>query len=310
MKDTKTIRTVHAAGRPRRDVAARVHSVDLSPMKSSQAVSLVVSDRDTTALGPNSPLYNTPNCVTLPPAEARRATEREETVARPRWQTGWLFKRGKKNPKWVGRFRMDYIADDGRRRRRQVSTVLGLVSDIGRREAQRGLCERLAAINQGTHKPEVEISFERFVVERFEPNIYPTLRFSTVRNYRWLIRRYMLPFFGQMRLPEIGPADVQAFLSHVSRKIAPRTVLSLRHRLQKIFGKAKQWGYIVSNPVEGAQVPTLQDTRERLALTPQQALALLAELTEPYRTLVLLALLSGLRRGEFVRVALEASGFP
>jgi integrase len=172
------------------------------------------------------------------------------------------------------------------------------VNDLGKREAQQKLSERLAEINQGKHKPEVMISFERFVLERFEPNIYPTVRFSTQRNYRWLIRRYLLPFFGSMRLPEIGPADVQMFLSQVSKRIAPRTVLSLRHRLQKIFAVARRWGYIVSNPVEGAQVPEVSDTRERLALTPQQARSLLAELPEPSRTMVLLALLSGLRRGE------------
>jgi len=38
--------------------------------------------------------------------------------------------------------------------------------------------------------------------------------------------------------------------------------------------------------------------REPLTLTPKQVLSLLAELQEPYRTMVLLAVLSGLRRGE------------
>lgn len=39
-------------------------------------------------------------------------------------------------------------------------------------------------------------------------------------------------------------------------------------------------------------------TREQLTLTPEQVRALLAELMESYRTMVLLAVLSGMRRGE------------
>ena len=154
-----------------------------------------------------SRLKSPPEARTIPPAESRRVTEKGETVARPRWQTGWLFKRGKKNPQWVGRFREDALAEDGTRIRRQRSAVLGLVSEIAFRQAQRLLSERLAAINLGKHKPELLISFERFVLERWEPNIYPMLRFLTSRNYRYLVRTHLLPFFGAMRLPEISPVD-------------------------------------------------------------------------------------------------------
>jgi integrase len=129
-------------------------------------------------------------------------------------------------------------------------------------------------------------------------NMLPVLRYSTARNYRHLIRRHLLPFFGRIPLPEITPADVQMFLAEKSKRFAPKTVLSLRNLLSKVFGTAQKWGYLVSNPARGAQVPTLTDTRERLALDTTQVQKLLAELSEPYRTMVVLAVLSGLRRGE------------
>src|SRR6266852_5959733 len=127
----------------------------------------------------------------VPAAEKlRRATEkREETVARPRWQQGWLFQRGKRKAKWIGRYREDVIAEDGSRRRRERSVVLGPVRDVSKRQAQRKLSEYLAAINQGTHRPEVMITFERYVLERYEPNILPTIRCSTARLYRSLSRK-------------------------------------------------------------------------------------------------------------------------
>ena len=159
----------------------------------------------------------------LPPAENTAGHEKGEIlVARPRWQQGWLFQRGKRYPVWVGRFREDVLSADGVRQRRERSVVLGPVCEIGKRQAQRLLFERLAAINQGTHKPEVVITFERFVLERWEPNILPTLRPGTSRNYRSLIRHDLMPFFGAMKLSEIGRADVQMFLADKSKRVAPR----------------------------------------------------------------------------------------
>jgi integrase len=201
---------------------------------------------------------------------------------------------------WYGCFREDVITADGVRVRRLRTVRLGSVLEMGKREAERKLSERLAAINQGTHRPEVLIEFERFVLERWEPNTLPMLRFSTARNYRHLVRRHLNPFFGRMKLAEISPADVQMFLAEKSKRYAPKTVLELRNLLSKIFGTAERWGYRQSNPARGAQVPTLVDTRERIALTPEQVRKLLDELAEPFRTMVLLAVLSGLRRGELL----------
>ncbi len=220
-----------------------------------------------------------------------------------------MFKQGKRNPVWVGRFREDYLTAEGEQRRRACSVRLGRCSEIGKREAQCLLSERLARINQGTHKPEMVIPFERFVLERWEPNIYPTLRFLTVRNYKYLVRLHLLPFFGAMQLPGIGAADVQMFLAQKSKSLAPRSVLSLRNRLLKIFGDAIRWGYIERNPAQGAQIPALVDTRDRRTLTPDQVRRLLAALDEPYRTMVLLAVLSGLRRGEIFGLRWKAVSF-
>jgi integrase len=199
---------------------------------------------------------------------------------------------------WIGRFREDALSDDGSRIRRKRSVVLGLVRELSKREALRKLCDRLALINQGRHKPELLATFERFVLDRWEPNILPMLRFSTARNYRHLIRRHLLPFFGQVRLPDIGSADVQMFLADKSKRYSPKTLLSLRNLLSKIFSTAQKWGYLQMNPAQGTQVPAQVATRERLTLTPEQVRALLTKLTEPFRTMVLLAVLSGLRRGE------------
>jgi integrase len=74
--------------------------------------------------------------------------------------------------------------------------------------------------------------------------------------------------------------------------------VSLRNRLSKIFSLAVRWGYVQSNPVKGAQVSELTYLRKRVALTPEQFWALSQELSEPYRAMALVAVLSGMRSGE------------
>lgn len=304
MKRADTIRLAQAAGR-RRIGAPEVlvarengHAVPLPASEKSLCVLPVASESFVSGVSTTSNCSPSRACDTLRAAETRRATGKEEDVARPRWQGGWLFQRGKKNPVWVGRFREDYIADDGSRKRCGRSIVLGAVRELGKREAQRRLSERLAEINQGRHKPEVMLAFERFVLERFEPNIFPALRVSTANGYRWTIRRYLLPMLGKLALPQIGAADVQALMSSLAKKIAPRTVQSVRNRLRRIFRAARDWGYIASNPADKIQLPALCDVREKIALTPEQMRRLLGELPEPHRTMALVAVLSGLRRGE------------
>ena len=219
-------------------------------------------------------------------------------MARPRWQAGWLIKRGKTHPVWVGRYREDASAEDSIRMTRQRSVVLGSVRELGVWDARRLLSQKLAAINQGTHKPELMMTFERFVVERWEPNILPMLRYSSARNYRHMIRRHLTPFFGDLRLPEIGPAVVQKFLAEKSKQFAPWTIHQLRSILSKIFSTAQRWDYLEKNPTRRVQVPSLVNARDKTTLPTEQVRALLGELKEPYRTMVLLADLSGLRRGE------------
>jgi integrase len=235
----------------------------------------------------------------LSPAETRWVTEkRKETVARPRWQTGWIFQRGKRNPVWIGRYREDVITTDGRRHRLQRSVVLGPVRSVKKRQAEAMLAGCLAPINQGKRKPTVMVTFRQFVVERFEPYIFPMLRPGTARNYQSLIRHDLFPFFGEMRLQDIGAVDVQMFLAGKAKQVAASTVLTLRNRLSKIFAMAQTWEYLQSNPAQGVQVPPQTDVRERVVLSPQQVKGLLSELDEPFRTMILLAVLSGLRRGE------------
>ncbi|MFB3127913.1 MAG: tyrosine-type recombinase/integrase [Candidatus Acidiferrales bacterium] len=65
-----------------------------------------------------------------------------------------------------------------------------------------------------------------------------------------------------------------------------------------MFGVAVSWNYLEDNPARGVKLPPRQLRRERQFLTPDQVRWLLGVLPEPMKTMVLVAVLSGLRVGE------------
>ena len=109
-------------------------------------------------------------------------------MARRRYQSGCLFKRGTRRKVWVARWREDVILADGSRGRLQRSIVLGLVSDMPtRRVAQVVLDERLATINGGRHRPKSVLSFVEFAKGPWMDLVFPTLKLTTQRSYRLVL---------------------------------------------------------------------------------------------------------------------------
>jgi hypothetical protein len=77
---------------------------------------------------------------------------RKERMARPRYQDGSLFIRGKRIKVWAARWREDVIREDGTLYRTQPTVVLGALSELSRREARSLLQRRVSEINQGRHR--------------------------------------------------------------------------------------------------------------------------------------------------------------
>jgi integrase len=59
-----------------------------------------------------------------------------------------------------------------------------------------------------------------------------------------------------------------------------------------------EWGYVQENPAQGVRLPACIAQRQPVALTSEQVRLLIGALREPYKSMVLVAVLSGLRRGE------------
>jgi integrase len=122
---------------------------------------------------------------------------------------------------------------------------------------------------------------------------------STQKNHRHTLEKHLLPRFGDKAMTEITRQEIQAYVAHlVSSGYAPKTTDHIHDVLSAILRTAVKWGHLSDNPAHGVDLPTLINVRPRWALTIAQASALLEALPPLPKTMVGVALLSGLRRGE------------
>jgi integrase len=113
------------------------------------------------------------------------------------------------------------------------------------------------------------------------------------------------PFFGQMRLDEITLPHVRALVKALlAKRLAPSTILKVVVLLKEMFKHAVQWEHLDANPAQYVERPRVE-TEEMEVLTPPEIRRLLAAADEPVRTMLLCAVLTGLRRGELLGLKWE-----
>ena len=225
-------------------------------------------------------------------------------MARRRYQTGCVFKRGQRRKVWVARWREDVLCEDGKVGRTLRSVVLGSVADLPtRRDAQVRLDEELRAVNQGTVRPESSMLFGTFAEEQWKTLVLPTLQLSTQHGYKTVVAKHLLPYWRDWRLRDIGRQDVQQWVAdRFRRKLGWQTVRNSWTLLSGILETAVEYGYLSMNPARGVKFPEKELKEAPVLFTAEDFMKLLEQLDEPYRTMARLIALTGLRIGELLAV--------
>jgi integrase len=235
----------------------------------------------------------TPNCATLPTL-GQRIGERGGSLARRRYQKGRVFLRGKKNPVWVGRWREDVI-EDGRIHRIERSEVLGPKSAFPtKRLALRELEKRLSVVNDPRYRARPTATFADFA-SRWESLVLIQHKPSTRATIRSHLRKHLAPYFGRYQMREVGPEEVQRFVS--STKVSAKTVKNLFATIQMLWKSARAWGYVGHDAVSGVVLPKRHRVARRF-FSVEEVQRILASAPEPYHTFYWLAVETGMRAGE------------
>src|SRR5260370_5405659 len=226
---------------------------------------------------------------------------RKERMTRPRYQEGCLWIRGKRRKMWVVRWRENGLEPDGAGRRIQRAETLGPVSKITRQQVRAFLQGKAATINLRQRRPQAFISLEEFVRVEWRPNAALALKKSTVKYYGFQLDRHILPALGNCSLYDISRSQIESVLSEVKRKgHSSGTIRGVRATFSTVLQSAMERGHLDKNPAHGIRIRTTVSRIEHRFYSPAQVRQLLPELTEPCRTVVELAVLTGLRIGEIL----------
>lgn len=225
-------------------------------------------------------------------------------MARRRFQTGWLFKRGKRRKVWIGRWREDAVLEGGGFGEIRRSVVLGSVADLPtRREAQARLEERLRPVNQGTTRPEGSITFGAFVECQWKVLVFPTFKRSTQHGYKTVLSVHVLPGWQEWRLRDIERLSIQQWVAEkFGQKCGWQTVRNAWVLLSSILETAVEYGYLPANPARGVKFPEKGLKADPVIIAGDSFTKLLKHLDEPHQTMVRLIAATGLRVGELLAV--------
>ena len=196
---------------------------------------------------------------------------------------------------WAIRWREFEIAPDGTRKRVLRYETL---EPMSRRDATEILAQKLAAAS-GTNRPTRSRVTFRTLANDWQASVLPMYKHSTQKHRRFMLKKHLLPRFGDRPLCEITRQEIQVYVAHLTQEgYAPKSIDHIHDVLSAVLRTAVKWGHLQENPARGVDLPTLRTVRPKWALTPAQAAALLDKLPPLGRAMVGLAMLSGLRRGE------------
>lgn len=165
--------------------------------------------------------------------------------------------------------------------------------------AQALLTQRMAEINTGQYLEPTKILFSEFSYKWLHNCPKSRVKPSTYRGYKSDIDCHLNSAFGDYFISEIDQEQIESFLSDLMSKRNPKTVNNIRLTLHMIMGYARRLKYIKENPVSEIK-PFKVEHKEMGYLTPVEIRPFLKHANEPFKTLYLLAVLTGMRRGEIL----------
>ena len=180
--------------------------------------------------------------------------------------------------------------------RRKRRTLYGKT----RQEVARKLNEALRDREAG-----LPIIPERQTVEQFLTHwlktAEPTIRRTTFVRYEEYMRLHTIPVIGHIRLPRLTPQHLQdLYTKKLAEGLSPTSVRHLHTVLHRALKQALRWNLIIRNVSEAVDPPRRAST-DHQALTPEEVRRFLEAAREDrLEALYVLAVTTGMRRGELL----------
>jgi len=187
---------------------------------------------------------------------------------------------------------------DGRRIHRRI--VLGTIDELrsiaSARKMAVGLRGEININDVRIRRESIKLAdLSRHFLQRELTDRNPRISYSTKKAYAGYLEKWIDPRWGEYRLLDVRAVEVESWLKSLNR--APGTRSKIRNVMSLSFNHGRRHEICDHNPIQWVR----QSAKRRTApdiLTSSEVQSLLANLRGRERTLVLLAVTTGLRRSE------------
>ena len=195
-------------------------------------------------------------------------------------------------------FRWREAGPDGRKIHRRI--VLGTADDLkGIASASRavvGLRREINLHDVRIRRESITLAdLSRHFQQRELVRSNTRIAYSTRKAYEGYLKRWIEPRWGEYRLLEIRAVEVESWLKSLDR--APGTRCKIRNVMSLLFNHHRRHDLCDRNPIEWVRQGAKRRTAPEI-LTTSEIQGLLTNLRFRERTLILLAVTTGLRRSE------------
>lgn len=226
-------------------------------------------------------------------------------LKRDRYQSGSLKteKRKAGEDVWVFRWR-EYRADGTSTYRKKI---VGPVSELRTKASAQKAVDGLKLKINATVSAVVSHTVAELIAHYIEVELGKGRHRVRVQQvYKHNLNDIILPKWGNYRLQDVVPNAVEDWLEEM--RYAPATKTKVKGVFGTLFRHGMRHGWVASNPIA-----VVRGSSKRVAapviLTPVEIRATLGELSEPARTVTLLAAITGMRRGELFGLRWEDLNF-
>lgn len=179
-----------------------------------------------------------------------------------------------------------------------------------RKEVQEKLKKALHEQQQGTLITTPQQTIEQFLTQWLDSR-KKAVRIRTNERYEEIVRLHVVPIIGHVQLQKLTAQNLQSLYSKkLDEGLSPTTVNTVHGMLHKAFSDAVKWGLIARNICDAVEPPR-RAHYEIAPLTMEQGQKLLNTAKgHNMEALFMLALTTGMRRGEILALKWQDINFP
>jgi integrase len=206
------------------------------------------------------------------------------------------MKRKSQPDAWVFR----YYAEEGDRRVYKKKIVGTVIEFPKRKDAEKAVALLRVDVNDGAAFAPMNV--EQLVVHYKRVEL-PLKAHSTAEGYKSYLDLHIIPKWGKHSLSAIKSVEVESWLRSFKKSdgkpASPGTKTKIRNLMSTLFSHAIRHEWAARNPITAVRT-SAKRLRTPDILTAEEFQALLLELSQRERLMVLLDAITGLRRGELI----------